>query len=207
MSGLHRIFPDQFDKCDHCGGKGKVDCSACGGHRYREITRSGYDEYGRYYSRKEQETCTNCHGSGQSQCNYCRGSGDQRKYSREVIDPVTGGAPAVSYEERLSRSNETKAKLLSKISETITDLQPLKLPYPYSQWSGIDPELESRRAANLEQLNKLYTWVNGLDPVNPLTAARVQEIRESWRSYPNVYDWLSSFERDCAWLMWSEDRR
>ena len=123
MSGKRHEFSKEFKACDQCHGKGTVDCSSCDGRGYREVTRSGYDAYGRSYSDKERERCTVCGGTGQRRCSYCSGTGDQRDYASkysdtgESADSVTDRAPSetdsnpLSAEERAEEYRRRIAEL------------------------------------------------------------------------------------------------
>ena len=89
MSGKRFLYPDDFESCDHCRGRGSTSCSSCLGRGYREVRRH---RSGSYYDETERESCTMCSGSGQRTCAYCGGTGDQRKY-RTTTDSAGSERP------------------------------------------------------------------------------------------------------------------
>ena len=101
----HSAVLDKKEKCDVCGGKGKVECGGCDGKGKRHFTRtitvsctkctgSGKVEYmgpGGQIRKKDcpdckgtgteskrvqtTETCTFCNGKGKLECPRCNGTG------------------------------------------------------------------------------------------------------------------------------------
>src|SRR5690348_16183469 len=88
MIGKKDIFPNDFEKCPKCNGKGKLFCYRCNGRGYTERTVYRYDYSGQSDPETERDTCSKCFGSGEYVCDECGGTGDKR-IEKDIIEPIT----------------------------------------------------------------------------------------------------------------------
>jgi hypothetical protein len=67
---LHDQFPDEYERCERCGGTGEIRCHWCSGSG----TTVGPDRYlyGRTIGRRfGLKRCSYCNGRGTQRCRLC----------------------------------------------------------------------------------------------------------------------------------------
>ncbi len=71
-SSLWVAYPDRYEMCSRCMGKGRMRCSSCLGAGQEH-------EYGRYGEGSRWQSCSRCAGSGERTCDSCGGTGSVRR--------------------------------------------------------------------------------------------------------------------------------
>ena len=156
MSGKRYLYPDEFEACDHCRGKGTVYCSTCDGKGYREVRRTLYDSSGRTIT--DRESCTICHGTGGRMCNDCGGTGDQRKYQTAEPD---GDADVADPGDNESGYDPVRMK------QKYSALYDAELERAVQKRDDIGQWIWSADAFSSEYKLSFTRWLDGLDLDHP----------------------------------------
>jgi hypothetical protein len=144
---------DQVSICSGCGGSGEVRCGDCGGSGRQQRTET-YTEYsgGRTTARTRSVTvtCSGCGGSGRVRCRPCDGRG------RVVFHRTLN-----TQWQRLLPACTAPYTLLPEFMEEAEERTYFRLPLvenrmqlpPRPEHDGIDPDLETRLAAAVDDMS------------------------------------------------------